>query len=233
MTAHRGHVLVVDDNGVNRTILTRYLSRENLATAVAENGRQALQMIRETSFDLVLMDVEMPEMDGCALLEELKRDARLRDIPVIMISAVEEIDRVVRCIELGAEDYLPKPFNPVLLRARVNAGLEKKRLRDQEVLYLQQVARLTDAAAAVEKDTFAPEILDEVTSRDDALGQLARVFGRMAVEVRERERRLKQQVQELRIEIDRGRAAKQVAEITETDYFRELQEKVRKMRGEE
>ena len=139
-----------------------------------------------------------------------------------MISALDELESVVQCIELGAEDYLPKPFNPTLLRARIDAGLEKKRLRDQEVDYLRQVARVTAAAAAVEAARFEPSSLEGVAARDDALGQLARVFRRMAREVEAREERLRRQVRELRIEIDEARQARKVAEITESAYFRRL-----------
>ena len=106
-----------------------------------------MDKLKVEPFDLVLLDVEMPEMDGYQVLEQLKADPRLRDIPVIMISAVEELESVVRCIELGAQDYLPKPFNPVLLHARISACLEKKRLRDQEISYLQHVSRVIDAGS--------------------------------------------------------------------------------------
>ena len=125
-------LLVVDDNENNRYMLTRRLLREgyqNLATA--NDGRQALEMLRARSFDLVLLDITMPEMNGYQVLEQMKSDAQLRDLPVIMISAIEETESVVRCIELGADDYLPKPFDPTLLRARVRAILEKKALRDE------------------------------------------------------------------------------------------------------
>jgi DNA-binding response OmpR family regulator len=132
---------------------------------------------------------------------------------------------------MGAEDYLPKPFNPVLLRARIGACLEKKRLRDQELDYLREVARVTEAAGRVEGGDFDPASLAEVASRHDALGQLARVFQHMAHEVYAREQHLKQQVHELRIEIDEVKKARQVAEITETDYFQTLQEKARRLRG--
>ena len=140
------------------------------------------------------------------------------------------MESVVKCIEMGAEDYLPKPFDPVLLRARIGAGLEKKRLRDQEVEYLQQVSRLTDAAAAVEAETFDPDSLTSVAARDDELGQLARVFQRMAREVYSREQRLKQQVQQLRIELDEAKQAQQVAEIVETEYFQQLQARAHDLR---
>ena len=140
MSTEGPHLLVVDDNEDNRYTLTRRLKRqgyENLS--VAENGRQALEMLAADNFDLVLLDIMMPEVNGYEVLERLKSDMRLRDVPVIMISALDEMESVVKCIELGAEDYLPKPFNPVLLRARVGASLEKKKLRDQEASYLDQL----------------------------------------------------------------------------------------------
>lgn len=127
-----GRILVVDDNRVNRLFLGRTLEQLGHEVAFAENGRQALDIIRRQTFDLILLDVEMPELDGYQVLEHLHGDIHLRDVPVIMISALDELDAVVRCIEMGAEDYLHKPINPVLLRARLNASLEKKRLRDQQ-----------------------------------------------------------------------------------------------------
>jgi len=127
-----GRLLVVDDNKVNRLLLGRGLEQQGHSVAFAENGRKALQALREGNYDLMLLDIQMPEMDGYQVLEQLGADLRLRDIPVIMTSSLDELDSVVKCIELGAEDYLTKPVNPVLLRARVNASLEKKRLRDQQ-----------------------------------------------------------------------------------------------------
>ncbi len=125
-------LLVVDDNKVNRLLLARNLEAQGHHVELAENGRVALAMLRASLFDLVLLDIEMPEMDGFQVLEELKTDAHLSDVPVIVTSAVEGMDNVVRCIELGAEDYLSKPVNPVLLKARIGAGLVKKQLRDQQ-----------------------------------------------------------------------------------------------------
>jgi len=133
-------LLVVDDNEDNRYTLTRRLNRqgyENLTTA--ENGREALDLLAKQSFDLVLLDIMMPVMNGYEVLEHIKSDMVLRDIPVIMISAVDEMESIVRCIEAGAEDHLPKPFNATLLQARIGASLEKKRLRDQEATYLKQI----------------------------------------------------------------------------------------------
>jgi adenylate cyclase len=125
-------LLVVDDNKVNRLLLTRSLEQQGHSVASAENGRVALEKLRAESFDLVLLDMEMPEMDGFQVLEQLVGDLQLRDLPVIVTSSLEGIENVVRCIELGAEDYLTKPVNPVLLKARIGASLEKKRLRDQQ-----------------------------------------------------------------------------------------------------
>jgi len=215
-------LLVVDDNSMNRIMLSRYITKLGYQATLVEKGRQALDKLQAEPFDLVLLDVEMPEMDGYAVLDHLKADPHLRDLPVLMISAVEELESVVRCIELGAQDYLPKPFNPVLLRARLSACLERKRLRDQEIDYLQQVGRVTAAAAAIRANTFQAESLDEVARRSDELGQLALVFQEMAHQVYAREQHLQRQVQQLRIEIDQERRAREVADITESEYFQQL-----------
>src|SRR5215510_9475166 len=130
--AQIGQLLVVDDNRVNRLLLGRLLEQLGHTVTFAENGREALDALRQRRVDLVLLDIEMPEMDGYQTLEALAADQNLRYIPVVMMSSVEEVDSVARCIELGAEDYLFKPVNPVLLKARVGASLEKKRLRDQQ-----------------------------------------------------------------------------------------------------
>ena len=127
-----GTILIVDDNRVNRLMLARGLELEGHTVVFAEHGGEALELLREQRFDLLLLDVLMPELDGYEVLARLKDDPHLRDIPVIVTSALDELDSVVRCVEMGAEDYLTKPVNPVLLNARINASLEKKRLRDQQ-----------------------------------------------------------------------------------------------------
>jgi class 3 adenylate cyclase len=132
VSAAPGRILVVDDNRVNRLLLGRGLEEQGHGVEFAEHGREALDLLRQGRFDLVLLDVEMPEVDGYQVLAELKDDPRLRDLPVIMTTALDELDSVVRCVEMGAEDYLTKPVNPVLLRARVQSSLEKKRLRDEQ-----------------------------------------------------------------------------------------------------
>jgi CheY-like chemotaxis protein len=127
-----GTILIADDNRVNRLLLSRGLEQQGHTVAFAENGREALDLLRRDRFELLLLDVLMPELDGYGVLAELKEDPHLRDIPVIMTSSLDELESVVKCVEMGAEDYLTKPINPVLLNARINASLEKKRLRDQQ-----------------------------------------------------------------------------------------------------
>lgn len=149
--APESRLLVVDDNEDNRYTLSQRLKRlgyTNLTMAV--NGREALEFLRASRFDLVLLDVMMPEMNGYVVLEHMKADARLQSTPVVMISALDQVESVVRCIELGAEDYLPKPFNPTLLKARVGASLEKKRLRDQVDAHLARIEAELDAAREIQ-----------------------------------------------------------------------------------
>lgn len=144
-------LLVVDDNEDNRYTLTRRLKREGYTNiAVAENGRQALEMVKAQPFDLMLLDIMMPEVNGYEVLERMKADAQMRHVPVIMISAVDELESVIRCIELGAEDYLPKPFNPTLLRARVGASLEKKRMRDDILRHVRRMERDLETAREIQ-----------------------------------------------------------------------------------
>lgn len=192
MTHIHGHILVVDDNPTNRLTLSIGLKQQGHSVTVAEDGRQALEILRTQPFDLVLLDIVMPEFNGFQVLAEIKSDATLRDIPVIVISAIDLMESVIKCIEIGAEDYLPKPCDQVLLEARINASLQKKRFRDQEVEYLRQVARITEAAVAMENQAFEPTSLADVSTRTDALGTLARVFQHMAQEVYAREQQLAQ-----------------------------------------
>jgi class 3 adenylate cyclase len=171
-------LLVVDDNEDNRYTLTNRLKRQGYGDVVtASDGRQALELLRARSFDLVLLDIQMPELNGYQVLEQLKAEEGLRHIPVIMISAVDELDSVVRCIELGAADYLPKPFNPTLLHARVSACLEKKRLHDALADWARTLEqRVEDKVAEVQrlgrlKRFFSPQLAELIVAggADDPL----------------------------------------------------------------
>ncbi|MGH7089856.1 MAG: adenylate/guanylate cyclase domain-containing protein, partial [Stellaceae bacterium] len=169
-----GVILVVDDNEGNREMLSRRIARQGFAVITAEDGQQALERLADRPIDLVLLDVMMPGIDGYETLKRMKSDEALRHIPVLMISALDEMESVIRCIELGAEDYLPKPFNPVLLRARIGASLEKKRLRDQEVLHVRALAdwnRTLEARVA------------EQVAQLDRLGRLKRFFSPQLAEL--------------------------------------------------
>jgi class 3 adenylate cyclase/CheY-like chemotaxis protein len=176
--------LVVDDNEDNRDMLARRLRRQGHEVLTAPGGSAALDTLAKTPVDLVLLDVMMPDLDGYAVLQRLKSDSTRRDIPVLMISALDDMDSVVRCIQLGAEDYLSKPFDPVLLQARIGACLEKKRLHDQETRYRQELAgwnqtlerRVAEQVAQLErlgrlKRFFSPQLADLIVTggADDPL----------------------------------------------------------------
>ncbi len=205
----RDHILIVDDSPINRRLLSRALGELGYRSSAAVHGRQALDLLRAdpAAYDLVLLDILMPELDGYATLGEIKGDPALRHLPVIVITALEELDSAIRCIDLGADDHLHKPFNAALLRARIGASLASKHMRDKERAYLHNVAQVTAAAAAVEAATFDPESLAPVAARGDELGQLARIFQQMAREIYAREQRLRRQIEQLRLDTEERRQA--------------------------
>jgi phosphoserine phosphatase RsbU/P len=175
-----GRLLVVDDNEMNRDLLSRRLKQQGHRVANAVNGREALEMIAAEEFDLVLLDIMMPELDGYKVLERMREQGTLDQLPVIMISAVTEMESVIRCIEMGATDYLPKPFNPVLLKARVGATLEKKRLRDRERLWAKSLERDLEIGREIQR-SFLPEELPkpagwEIAARFQPARQVAGDF---------------------------------------------------------
>ncbi len=131
--AEGGDILIVDDDGANRDLLSRRLQRQGYDTVVRDGGQSALKFLQTEKIDLILLDMMMPEMSGLEVLDILKKDRRLKNIPVIMLSALDDVNQIVQCILMGAEDYIFKPFNPVLLKARIGASLEKIRLREQTV----------------------------------------------------------------------------------------------------
>jgi class 3 adenylate cyclase/CheY-like chemotaxis protein len=151
----RASILVVDDDPVTRLMLTGSLERNGHQVTMAEDGPQALDVVRSKDFDVIVLDMLMPQMNGDEVLGLLKEDSDLRHIPVIMVTALDDIGSAVRCIELGADDYLSKPIDPVLLRARINAGLTKKRLHDVEKEHFEEMARLNDRLEARVEEQMA------------------------------------------------------------------------------
>lgn len=222
-------VLIVDDEPFNVDYLEQELEDLEYDTISAFNGQEALEQVAAHAPDMILLDIMMPVMDGFGVLQRLKDNKQWRDIPVVVISAMSDMDSVARGIELGAEDYLPKPFDPILLEARLTAGLEKKRLRDVELEYLQQVQKLTKAAGAIQNNTFDEQKLSDVAGREDALGTLARVFQNMAREVHAREQRLRQQIQQLQ----QDRQEQQSAAEETADRYLPMDRRAALAKGEE
>ena len=157
-------ILVVDDLEMNRDVLSRRLRRDGHQVCVASSGTEALRMLRRESFDIVLLDLMMPDMDGDEVLLAMKADLGLRDVPVVMLSALDDMSAVIRCIEIGADDYLPKPFDPVLLRARIGAGLERSRWRAREVEYLQRIELERDRAEELLRVILPEVVIPELKS---------------------------------------------------------------------
>jgi len=158
----QGHILVVDDSVQERTMLTHLLERMGHTVVPAGNGHEALERLTHNDFDLVLLDIIMPEMDGIQVLEQIRSDPLRKHIPVLVISALDNMESVVRCVELGAEDFLPKPINETLLRAHVSAALEKKWLRDQERAYLAAIRREMELGRQIQAD-FMPADLPHIS----------------------------------------------------------------------
>jgi len=172
--AARGHVnasriLVIDDNAANRDVLERRLTREGHQVVSAANGAAALELVVEQEFDLILLDLIMPEMSGFEVLRRLKAAEHTRHIPVIVISALDEIDSVVRCIEAGAEDYLTKPFNPILLRARIGASLERKWLRDREKKFVADLEQEKERSETLLLNILPQSIVDRIRNGETAI----------------------------------------------------------------
>lgn len=200
-SASRGSILVVDDQPTQRLKLRRAVEALGYAVEVAGDGHEALATLRRGGFDLVLLDLLMPSMDGFEVMAFMRRDPALRELPVVVVSALDtDMGSIVRAIESGARDFLPKDFDPVLLGARIESSLESLRRRERELGQLREIERLTEAAAILERREVDPARLelDRPGSRDDALGDLARVFADMARRVHERELALRRRIRTLR-----------------------------------
>src|SRR6267378_6147933 len=194
----KARVLVADDEEALRRHLSRMLERLGYEPILAKNGREALELAERDPPDLIITDLSMPEMTGHELLARRKTSAKTQHIPVIVVSGEGDSDSVVKCLEAGAEDHLAKPYEKVVLQARIRTSLERKRMRDQELAYLRRVAQLTAAAEAVERQSYDSGMLEDVRLQEDQLGQLARVFDRMMTGIRSREAQLEARVRQLR-----------------------------------
>lgn len=200
-TNSEASVLIVDDSRFSGRKLAKAVTALGHRAELVTGGAEALAILRTTSFDIMLLDIVMPEMDGYQVLSAMKSDAALREIPVIVVSSLDdEIDNVARAIELGAEDFLPKDFELAILKARINASLARKRFRDRELAYFRDIDTLTRAAQVIERGAFRPSELDiaAVSARNDPLGRLAKVFRSLAEEIYDRERRADLTVRTLR-----------------------------------
>ena len=226
-----GRLLAVDDDPLNRDMLVSRLLRQGHEVTAAADGLEVLEKVRRQRFDLVLLDVMMPGLDGYETLTRLKADEELRHLPVIMISALDDLASVVRCIEAGAEDYLPKPFNATLLRARIGACLEKKALRDQEMaLYKNLVLsqQRLDRELSRARGCVAGLAADLV--EDPRVSPLLAAFERMTGAVSRQETELRATIKELEIQINTTALQGQVCSILEDPSFASLAERARAMR---
>ena len=199
--ATRPKVLIVDDVEENRKLLEALLAPYGFELVQANGGEAALASCRDGPPDLVLLDLVMPDLDGFSVLDELKSDPKTRDVPVIIISSLDDIGTVVRCIDHGADDHLPKPIEPSLLRIRVSACLERKKLREQELSLSHGMSKLEATAMKIEAGAYTTGDLDELALEDSPCGHLARVLDKLARTVSEREAESHQTLQRLRYDL--------------------------------
>lgn len=227
----QGRILAVDDDPLNRDMLASRLTRQGHSVTAAADGLEVLEKVRQQRFDLVLLDVMMPRLDGYGTLLRLKADEELRHLPVIMISALDDLSSVVRCIEAGAEDYLPKPFNATLLRARIGACLEKKALRDQELeLYRNLVAGQQRLDRELSQADRVVASMPAAVREDPRVAPLLAAFQRMAGAVSRRQTELQATIRELEIKINTTALQGQVCSILGDPAFSSLAERARAMR---
>lgn len=226
-----GRILVVDDDELNRDVLAERLSRQGHVVTTAFDGEDALLQAKRTSFDLILLDVMMPRLDGYGTLKALKNDDRLRSIPVIMISALDELSSVVRCIEIGAEDYLPKPFNATLLRARIGACLRDKARHDEEVkLYEELLQSQQCLQRELKRSDQAMTAIDPSLRDDPRFQPLFSAIDSMTGAIQRRESDLRHTMKGLEIQINRQALKVQVGSIVSDPSFSALSERARAMR---
>lgn len=177
------HLLIVDDNTVNRFKLNLYIKSQGYSATMVESGEQAIDSLKMEKFDLILLDLNLPGINGDEVIRRIKANREWYSIPILLISGSDEMDKITRCLELGAEDYLPKPFDPAVLKNRIGGCLEKKQLREQKSQDTSEISVLNQAVLDLEKGEFDPATLNQLVLRRDNLGELALNFLRMAASV--------------------------------------------------
>lgn len=227
----KGRILVVDDELYNRDLLVQALSRDGHVVSTAENGEDALEKVAKQPLDLVLLDIQMPGIDGSEVLRLMKGSSETALIPVIMISGLEDIDMVVECVEYGADDYLPKPCNFTLLRARLGASLDKKFRYDDDLALYQH---LKDTQASVRTQLIAArKLASELSASEEnevTLERLRQHFASMSSLLLEKDSALHETIKKLEVKISRQSVASQVKAITSDPAFQTLSERARLMR---
>jgi CheY-like chemotaxis protein len=200
-----GWILVADRDAERRMLLFHLLENEGHHATVVDDGPGALTLLRDEPFDLVLVDLRLPPNGARELVGAMKRDPELRHIPVIVTTEDPDTEAITACLDAGAEDYLPKPVDPRLLRARVTASLATRRVHDLEARGAGQMRHLADAAAHIGSEAFVPADLERLSRGTDARGHLARLLLRTATRVQEREQRLRAEVASLRVQLNKAR----------------------------
>lgn len=193
MAPQTGVILVVDDDKINRIMLSNQLMMEGHTVLTAASGREALEVLASQNVDLVLLDLVMPEIDGFQVLEYMKAHDTLQHLPVIIISALDEMGNVVRSIQMGATDHLHKPCDPFLLRARINTSLSNKRHREQQAEYQHYISQLSTILVQMQQGHFDSPIINELSKRSDSLGHLAQAIQQIAHELHSHEQAQHQQ----------------------------------------
>ena len=227
-----GKVLAVDDDGFNLDILAKFLHKQGHVVTTAEDGLEALDILSKTSFDLILLDVMMPNLDGFETLRRIKQQENLLSTPVIMISALDELSSVIKCIECGAEDYLPKPYNSTLLRARVGACLERKAWVDR---HLELIDKLEESQKIIDTEIKNSEaqldLLHEKYQGVVDVIPLVDAFARMNASLVGQRRQIAETLQDVQIKINRTKVSDQVRTIISNPQFSSLSDRAKAMRA--
>jgi sigma-B regulation protein RsbU (phosphoserine phosphatase) len=227
-----GKVLAVDDDGFNLDILAKFLHKQGHVVTTAEDGLEALDILSKTSFDLILLDVMMPNLDGFETLKRIKEQENLLSTPVIMISALDELSSVIKCIECGAEDYLPKPYNSTLLRARVGACLERKAWVDRHLDLIDKLEESQKIIDAEIKNSEAQlEILHDKYQGVVDVIPLVDAFARMNASLVGQRRQIAETLQDVQIKINRTKVSAQVRTIISNPQFSSLSDRAKAMRA--